>query len=545
MRKHSCVWLLIGLSLALVCGCDMDSSNDSPPVAVPRPNVGPPQETSIRGNKPPGDVPAKPYVPPFKTQPIQQFPSSVDTPQQQPEQSTSSSESFLGNDSGRLDDKTRATNGIASEIADALKLKKTLVVWLLDRGSKFNWDMIQPTSQMALAKSKNKSQLLTAVMTINKEGATKITDAPAEDLTQIANLVSGVGEERDEPKTFTAIDAAADEYLPYRAKGYEMIFVIVGDRAGQDWEQFDAAAPKLRRAAVSVFGVGKAVPFGRQAGMSDGAPCESLALERIDLQYPPPNMGQNCEANLTDSGFGPFGLERICRASHGRFYRLRVPNIEGKLSPGWTTGPNDEIDPEMLNALAPDYVSDQDYQKLLSENKARLAVHNAAKLPFTKVFRSDSVYVNTVFHTRDVNAAQVANMVSNAQRPVAEKSLDVDRMYDALAPGESERSKLTSARWQCNFDLAMGRILAAKARIDGFNALLATVKQGKSFTNAKASSFVLHRSDTIPASSVLDKMAKNSRMYLNRIIKEHPGTPWADLAARELTENVGWELKEE
>jgi hypothetical protein len=290
-----------------------------------------------------------------------------------------------------------------------------------------------------------------------------------------------------------------------------------------------------------VFGVGKAVPFGRQAGLSDGVPCESIAPERIDLQYPPPNMAQNCENNLADSGFGPFGLERLCRATHGRFYRLRQNNE----SPGWTTGPNGEIDPEVLNALAPDYVSDQEYQKLLSDNKARLAVCNAAKLPFTKVFRSDSVYVNTIFHTRDVNAAQVANMVSNAQRPVAEKSLDVDRMYDALAPGESDRPKLTSARWQCNFDLAMGRILAAKARIDGFNALLATVKQGKSFTKANTSSFVLHRADTISASSVLDKMAKNSRMYLNRIIKEHPGTPWADLAARELTENVGWELKEE
>jgi hypothetical protein len=219
---------------------------------------------------------------------------------------------------------------------------------------------------------------------------------------------------------------------------------------------------------------------------------------------------------------------------------------ENNQSPGWTTGPSGDVNPEVLNSLAPDYVSEQDYQKLLSENKARLAAVNGAKRPFTKVFRTDSSgYINMHFRTRDVPAPQIANMVTNAQRPFAEKSVDVDRMYDALAPGESDRPKLTSARWQCNFDLAMGRILAAKARLDGYNTLLATIKQGKPFSNATAQAWVLSRSDSIPNSSLLDKMAKNSRMYLNRIIKDHPGTPWADLAARELQEDVGWVLKEE
>ncbi len=285
------------------------------------------------------------------------------------------------------------------------------------------------------------------------------------------------------------------------------------------------------------------MPFGRRSGPVDpaGTPCESVAIERIDLQYPPPNMPMAGEADLTDSGFGPFGLERLCRSSRGKFYRIRDNNS----SPGWLTGPTGDIDPEVLKSLAPDYVSEQDYQKLLSENKCRLAVFNAAKLPYTKVFRSDSVSINTYFRTRNVDAARIANQVANSQRPAAEKSFDVDKMYDAMAPGESDRSRLNGVRWQCNFDLAMGRVLAAKARIDGFNALLATIKQGKSFTKPEASSWVLHRADTISANSLLDKMAKNSRMYLNRIIKEHPGTPWAELAQRELKESVGWEMKEE
>jgi hypothetical protein len=33
-------------------------------------------------------------------------------------------------------------------------------------------------------------------------------------------------------------------------------------------------------------------------------------------------------------------------------------------------------------------------------------------------------------------------------------------------------------------------------------------------------------------------------MYLNRVIKEHPGTPWAYLAHRELTTPLGWKWTE-
>ena len=42
----------------------------------------------------------------------------------------------------------------------------------------------------------------------------------------------------------------------------------------------------------------------------------------------------------------------------------------------------------------------------------------------------------------------------------------------------------------------------------------------------------------------MDSMAKKARAYLNRVIIEHPGTPWAVMATRELSENVGWEWTE-
>jgi hypothetical protein len=91
---------------------------------------------------------------------------------------------------------------------------------------------------------------------------------------------------------------------------------------------------------------------------------------------------------------------------------------------------------------------------------------------------------------------------------------------------------------------AMGQVLAAKARLDGYNAMLATLKQGKAFANPDSTRWALEPADDIPVGSALDKMAKNSRIYLRRVVEEHKGTPWAAIAERELRVPAGWKFVE-
>ncbi len=453
--------------------------------------------------------------------------------------SADGTENFLGNS-----DEARGFHAIAGEIADLLKLKKTLVVWLIDqspassaiRGSAAQ--QIAKAGHEAIKKAKafdgKANPLSVAIVSFGKE-VNVVTPEPVDDLAQAASLASGIGEaETDNPLTFTAVSKAAEEFLPYRAKGYQLIFVIAANRNGRDYDKLDEVLPKFHKAVVSVFGIGSAVSLGREARTpAEKVPTESFALERIDLAYP----GKYSETELADSGFGPFGLERLCRKTQGRFFRIRFNDM----SAGWKTAGDGSVDSELLKKHAPDYVSEKEYRRLLSENKARQALVNAAKLPHTDVLDS----VRTMRFSRQKDEAALANMVSRAQHDAAEKSLDVDRLYDALSPGEADRPKLTGARWQAEFDLAMGRILAAKSRIDGYNAILATIKQGKAFANKDSTTWILNRADGVSGSSVLNKNATSARMYLNRVIEEHPGTPWAAMAEHELMQPVGWELSEQ
>jgi hypothetical protein len=184
-------------------------------------------------------------------------------------------------------------------------------------------------------------------------------------------------------------------------------------------------------------------------------------------------------------------------------------------------------------------LDDEQYNRLLTANKCRQALHDAALLPPAEGL--DAVRME---FPKQQDEAALAKLITTAQKAAAIQDQPIQMLYDTLIAGEADRPKLTGVRWQAGYDLALGQVLAAKARLDGYNAMLALLKQGKTFANADSTRWVLEPADEIAAGSTLDKMAKKSRAVLQRVVTEHPGTPWAALAERELRYPAGWKLTE-
>jgi hypothetical protein len=90
----------------------------------------------------------------------------------------------------------------------------------------------------------------------------------------------------------------------------------------------------------------------------------------------------------------------------------------------------------------------------------------------------------------------------------------------------------------------MGRVLAVKVRTEGYNAMLAKAKQGLRFSDAQNDTWQLVPADEISVGTALEKLAQQARQYLQRVVQEHPGTPWALLAQRELQQPLGWKWQE-
>jgi hypothetical protein len=138
----------------------------------------------------------------------------------------------------------------------------------------------------------------------------------------------------------------------------------------------------------------------------------------------------------------------------------------------------------------------------------------------------------------------MAKQTSQAQQFAARNLPDLDRLHAVLAPGEADRDKLTGPRWQAEFDLALGRVLANKTRLDGYNSMIAALKRGKTFTKESSDAWLLEPADSFETESTIKRMGERAKMYLQRVVKEHPGTPWAAIAEDELKTPLGWTWKE-
>ena len=120
----------------------------------------------------------------------------------------------------------------------------------------------------------------------------------------------------------------------------------------------------------------------------------------------------------------------------------------------------------------------------------------------------------------------------------------VREVYEILKQAEADSAKLTRPRWQAGYDLAMGRVSAVLARVEGYNAMLALLKRGRSFENATSSRWALVPGDSSQAGSAIKRTAEQAKTYLEKVVKEHPGTPWARLAELELQQPIGWAWEE-
>ena len=195
-------------------------------------------------------------------------------------------------------------------------------------------------------------------------------------------------------------------------------------------------------------------------------------------------------------------------------------------------------DRSSLQKYAPDYISQAEYAVKIQENKALAALIRVSKLETIQVLNNPT----RDFMKRD--EASFSRELSEAQLAAAQLEPALMQAYEILRLGESDRNKLTNLRWRAGYDLAMGRLLAARSRVEGYNAMLALMKRGKTFEKEMSTAWELVPSTETEVGSVIKKIGDRAVQYLEGVKAEHPGTPWARMAEMELQVPVGWQWQE-
>lgn len=472
-----------------------------------------------------------------------------------------------------------AIDRLTHEILLSLEERKTLVVWVFDQSPSMirqraevhdrfdrvyrELGVIEAAENPAFKKHDDKP-LLTSVVCFG-EKVSLLTKKPTDNLAEIKEAIAGIpADMTGTEQIFSAIFMSADEYKGFRTPSgakkepeRNVMIIAFTDEAGDDQKGLDATVNICRRYEIPVYVVGVPAPFGQQQtmvkwvdpdpefdqtpgwGAVDQGP-ETFLPERIKLNF----AGSKEEEDPIDSGFGPFALTRLCYETGGIFFTVH-PNrnvnraVNRREVEAYSAHIKYFFDPQVMRKYRPDYVSVDEYQRRVSQNKARQVLVEAAR------YSAITPMENPVYRFVKRSEAEFANALSEAQKDAAKLEPKIDQLYQHLALGESDRQNETNLRWQAGYDLAIGRVLAVKVRTEAYNAMLAQAKTGLKFKDEKNNTFVLTPADNISVGSQFEKMAQKSKMYLERVVSEHPDTPWALLAKRELENPLGWEWKEE
>lgn len=432
------------------------------------------------------------------------------------------------------------------EIMASLKEKKTLVVWLMDESTsmKKRRDTVAERfeniyKQLGLLDVETKNGVLkSAIVSFGKDFHFISKDA-TDDIDQLVKLVKEniPDDESGKENVFTAVEAAVKKYRDYRSREHRnCIMVIVTDERGDDFDKLDQCIQATAAAGFKVFCVGNAAPFGQEKGYvnwlyddggSEELPVdqgpETVAPEHVNLPFWGVSGGDLVRMT---AGLGPYALTRLCAETQG-VYLIAEDTARGA-----------RFDPAVMRNYLPDYRPIKFYTKDLTANRAKTVLVDAAR----KTLGERTPTPEVIFRA-DTDAA-LRTELAEAQKPLAVLDYKLNEIVTLLEQGEKDRPKIKEPRWQAAYDTAYGRALAMRVRSFGYNMTLAQMKANpKTFDKKDDNTWELVASDEISTGVQVKKMAAKAQEYLERVVNQHQGTPWAKLAERELSKPMGWSWK--
>lgn len=473
-----------------------------------------------------------------------------------------------------------AIDRLTQEILRSLEERKTLVAWFFDQSGSLERQraainqrfdriyeelgVIEASGNPAFKKHESKP-LLTSVFAFG-QNVQLLTRQPTDNLAEIKAAVAGIKtDDSGVEKVFSAVTMGAEMFKHYRTRSpvdnqpeRNVMLVVFSDEVGDDQDGLDATIAQCRRFGMPVYVVGVPAAFGMketlvkwvdpdpkydqtpQWGRVDQGP-ETAMPERVRVEVMGPREN---DVDPMDAGFGPFALTRLCYETGGIYFAVH-PNrnvtreVSGSEIDPFSAHLKYFFDPQIMRRYKPDYVSKEEYVRRASANKSRAALVTVSRsLWDTKSEKPLARFVRR-------SDADLAKQLGEAEKRTGRWEPIMAEARTVLQQGEADRARETTPRWQAGYDLAMGQVLASLVRAQVYNSLLAEIRQGRKFENPQNNTWLL-----VPATDDLPKgpwtdTAQQANKYLQRVIEEHPDTPWALVAKQELATPLGWRLIEE
>jgi hypothetical protein len=458
--------------------------------------------------------------------------------------------SIKGSGAEHVDGVEGAVDRIAVEILRRLEQGRTLVVWAFDasgslqaereRLAKYIGEVYGHIAQLDRDRLAEEGGLLTAVASFGQDRKV-LTAEPTADPTAVVAAINAVPlDSTGVETTFQTVIDVVRKWGKFKHKGdlYHTMIVVVTDEVGDDEEHLEDAIAVATSAKVPVYVLGNSALFGRIEGFMNftdpktkqtyfNLPVrqgpESATLEGIRLPF----WYNGPQYDFMDSGFGPYALSRLSRASGGVYFITRMGNTRIM------------FDPAGMREYTPDLVGREQYMMAVTRHPVRAAVMHASQVTQQALPGQPSL----TFPAAD--GPDFKEAMRHNQEVVARVQYTVDEALVPITAVVRKRDHEPSRRWQAHYDLIRGRLLAMKLRCYEYNWACARMKKDpQKFTKPSSNAWRLVPEKEVRSSDKAAAVAVEAKALLERVVKEHPGTPWAILAQRELKDPFGFRWEE-
>ncbi len=439
---------------------------------------------------------------------------------------------------------------IAVEVLRRLEKGRTLVVWAFDasgslqdergRLAKYIGEVYAHIDDLDTGGLAKHDGLLTVVASFGKDR--KILAEPTADVAAITRAINAVAlDTSGVENTFQTVAEIAARYGKFK-KGdnpYGVMTVVVTDEVGDDEARLEPAIAAAKAAKMPVYVLGSPALFGRTQGFMDykdpktgqvyrhlpvrQGP-ESVAVEMVKLPF----WYGGPQYDLMDSGFGPWALSRLASQTGGIYFIARIGTARIT------------FDPAGMREYRPDWSSREQSMAHALKDPVRRAVMQAGTITEQNLPDPPSLE----FPAAD--SPEFKQVMAGGQETVARIQYTVDEALVPITSAIEARDHEDARRWRAHYDLVRGRLLAVKLRCYEYNFACAQMKKElpKAFSDPKHNAWRLVPDARIQSSDAAAKAAEVAHELLEKVLEEHPGTPWALLAKRELKDPFGFKWVE-
>ena len=467
----------------------------------------------------------------------------------------------LGDPRQIVDNYQQAMSRITQEIMWMLDESDVLVIWCFDQSKSMEDDrqkirerVERVYQELGLTDKSSGDHLLTAVTSFGA-GFLNHLAKPTSNRDRIRQAIDSIPNDPSGKEMLCQAVGTAIRLHRNFARGgrYQLALIVVTDESGDpdsNNRYLELALSEAKAVNCRIYVLGREAVFGYPYAHMRWKHPQTNRVHWLQIDRGPETAfveqlqtnGFRRRYDSFSSGFGPFEQTRLTRETGGVFFML--PSVETRLVRG-----NVDKRRYQLEALRP-YLPDMRsrLEQLQERDKVPLKSLIWKVIYDLNPYNRDVAKIIEIRMSYSLNPAEFLKQARTEQIKAKIYLEYLHRAEKAMEEAADLRQQETSPRWQANYDLIYAQTIAYQARIYEYGAYLETfirkpkVVPFQKGPNTKLSHWDITTRKQLVAASVSQPYIDKATTMFQQVIKNNPGTPWAERARSELARGFGIDL---